>query len=37
MWRFSIGNVSLSMVEVKEIEPPRGKIKFVNLPTVELL
>ncbi len=37
MWRFSVGNVSLSMVEVKEIEPPRGKIKFVNLPTVELL
>jgi len=37
MWRFSVGNVSLSMVEVKGVEPPRGKIKFVNLPTVELL
>jgi len=33
LWRFSVGNVSLSSVEVKNVEPPEGKIKFLNLPT----
>ena len=33
MWRFSVGNVSLSMVEIKGTKPLKGKIKFVNLPT----
>ena len=36
LWRFSIGNVSLTLIEIKEKNPPKGKIKFVNLPTVEL-
>jgi broad specificity phosphatase PhoE len=34
LWRFSVGNVSLSMVEVKSLKPLKGKIKFVNLPTI---
>ena len=36
MWRFSVGNVSLTLVEIKEKNPPKGKIKFVNLPTVDI-
>lgn len=36
LWRFSVSNVSLSLVELKRLNPPRGKIKFVNLPTAEI-
>ena len=36
LWRFSVANVSLSMVELKRLNPPRGKIRFVNWPTAEL-
>ncbi|RTZ68795.1 MAG: histidine phosphatase family protein [Aquificaceae bacterium] len=36
LWRFSVSNVSLSLVELKRLNPPRGKIKFVNLPTAEV-
>ncbi len=36
MWRFSVGNVSLTLIEIKEKNPPKGKIKFVNLPTVDI-
>jgi len=37
MWRFSVGNCSLSLLEIKEKKPPRGKVKFFNLPVLELL
>ncbi len=33
MWSFSVGNCSLSEVELKQKSPPKGKIKLVNLPT----
>jgi len=33
IWKFSVGNCSLSKVEIKSVEPLKGKIRFVNLPT----
>ncbi|NPB05576.1 MAG: histidine phosphatase family protein [Aquificae bacterium] len=33
LWRFSVGNCSLSGLELESLDPPRGKIRFVNLPT----
>ena len=35
LWRFSVANISLSLVELKSLNPPRGKIRFVNWPTAE--
>jgi len=36
MWRFSVGNCSLSLLEIKGKKPPKGKVKFFNLPVLEL-
>jgi broad specificity phosphatase PhoE len=36
LWRFSVGNLSLSKVEIKDRENLKGKIKFWNLPTFGL-
>ncbi len=36
LWRFSVGNCSLSLLEVKDRENFRGKVRFFNLPIAEL-
>ncbi len=35
IWKFSVGNCSLTKLEIKELEPLTGKVKFVNYPLVE--
>jgi len=32
IWRFSVGNCSLTKLEIKSFEPLRGKVGFVNYP-----
>jgi probable phosphoglycerate mutase len=35
MWKFSVGNCSLTVLEIKNKNPLKGKIKLFNLPLAE--